>query len=80
MVKSRVSDLFAAFDTIRCTLLINIKDIGGCHCGTVYQALLSTLCTGFHPMGPFECYVTQMGVGGLNFSEKKRYEGVMSQI
>ena len=29
-------------------------------------------------MGPFMCYVTQMGGGGggVNFSRKKRYEGV----
>ena len=27
-------------------------------------------------MGPFKCYVTQMGVGGVRFSGKKHYEGV----
>ena len=26
--------------------------------------------------GPFKCYVTQMGVGGVKFSGKKRYEGI----
>ena len=28
-------------------------------------------------MGPFKCYVTPMGVGGVRFSGKRRYEGVM---
>ena len=27
--------------------------------------------------GPFKCYVTQMGVGGVRFSGEKRYEGAM---
>ena len=32
-------------------------------------------------MGPFKCYVTQMGVGeGSNFPEKKRYEGVRFNV
>ena len=31
-------------------------------------------------MGPFKCYVTQMGVGGVRFSRKKRYEGVMFNV
>ena len=31
-------------------------------------------------MGPFKCYVTQMGVGVSEFLEKKRYEGVMFNI
>ena len=26
--------------------------------------------------GPFKCYVTQMGVGGVRFSGKKQYEGI----
>ena len=30
--------------------------------------------------GPFKCYVTQMGVGGVWFSGKKRYEGVMFNV
>ena len=30
----------------------------------------------FPEKGPFKCYVTQMGVGGVKFSGKKRYEGV----
>ena len=30
--------------------------------------------------GPFKCYVTQMGVGGVRFSGKKRYEGVMFNV
>ena len=30
--------------------------------------------------GPFKCYVTQMGVGGLRFSVKKRYEGVRFNV
>ena len=33
-----------------------------------------------HSKGPFKCYVTQMGVGGLRFSGKKRYEGVMLNV
>ena len=33
-------------------------------------------------LGPFKCYVTQMGVGGggVRFSGKKRYEGVMFNV
>ena len=31
-------------------------------------------------MGPFKCYVTQMGVGGVIFSGKKRYEGVRFNV
>ena len=32
----------------------------------------------FLALGPFKCYVTQMGWGGgVRFSGKKRYEGVM---
>ena len=30
--------------------------------------------------GPFKCYVTQMGVRGVRFSGKKRYEGVMFNV
>ena len=30
--------------------------------------------------GPFKCYVMQMGVGGVRFSGKKRYEGVMFNV
>ena len=30
--------------------------------------------------GSFKCYVTQMGVGGVRFSGKKRYEGVMFNV
>ena len=30
--------------------------------------------------GPFKCYVTQMGVGGVTFSRKKRYEGVRINV
>ena len=30
--------------------------------------------------GPFNCYVTQMGVGGVRFSGKKRFEGVMLNV
>ena len=34
--------------------------------------------------GPFKCYVTQMGVGGggggVSFSGKKHYEGVMFNV
>ena len=30
--------------------------------------------------GPFKCYVTQMGVGGVRFSGKKCYEGVMFNV
>ena len=31
--------------------------------------------------GPFKCYVTQMGVGGgVRFSGKKRYEGIMFNV
>ncbi len=39
-----------------------------------------------HPLtkdkGPFKCYVTQMGVGGggVRFSGKKRYDGVMFHV
>ena len=35
------------------------------------------------PMGPFKCYVTQMGVGGgggVRFSGKKRYKGVRFNV
>ena len=31
-------------------------------------------------MGPFKCYETQMGVGGVRISGKKRYEGVMFNV
>ena len=30
--------------------------------------------------GPFKCYITQMGVGGVCFFEKKSYEGVMFNV
>ena len=30
--------------------------------------------------GPFKCYVTQMGVGGVNFSGKKCDEGVRFNV
>ena len=30
--------------------------------------------------GPFKCYVTQMGVGGVKFSGNKRYEGVRFNV
>ena len=30
--------------------------------------------------GTFKCYVTQMWVGGVRFSGKKRYEGVMLNV
>ena len=31
-------------------------------------------------MGPFKCYVTQMGVGVSDFLEKKCYEGVRFNV
>ena len=31
-------------------------------------------------LGPFKCYVTQMGVGGVNFYGKKHYEGVRFNV
>ena len=31
-------------------------------------------------MGPFKCYVMQMGVGGVKFSREKRYEGVRFNV
>ena len=31
-------------------------------------------------MGPFKCYVTQLGVGGVSFPGKKRYEGVRFNV
>ena len=31
-------------------------------------------------MRPFKCYIMQMGVGGVKFSGKKRYEGVMFNV
>ena len=31
-------------------------------------------------MGPIKYYITQMGVGGVWFSGKKRYEGVMFNV
>ena len=34
----------------------------------------------FFTKGPFKCYVTQMGVGGVDFSGKKRYEGVRFNV
>ena len=30
--------------------------------------------------GPFKCYVTQMVVGGVQFSRKKRYKGVTFNV
>ena len=30
--------------------------------------------------GPFKCYVTQMGVGGVTFSGKQCYEGVRFNV
>ena len=30
--------------------------------------------------GPFKCYVTPMGVGGVKFSGKKCYEGVRFNV
>ena len=30
--------------------------------------------------GPFKCYLTQMGVGGVAFSGKKCYEGVRFNV
>ena len=30
--------------------------------------------------GPFKCYVMQVGVGGINFSGKKHYEGVRFNV
>ena len=32
------------------------------------------------PRGPFKCYVMQMEVGGVRFSGKKRYEGVIFNV
>ena len=33
------------------------------------------------PLGPFKCYITQMGVGEcVKFSGKKRYEGVRFNV
>ena len=34
----------------------------------------------FFYKGPFKCYVTQMGVGGVTFSGKKCYEGVRYNV
>ena len=34
----------------------------------------------FFSKGPFKCYVTQMGVGVVRFSGKKRYEGVRFNV
>ena len=31
-------------------------------------------------MGSFKCYVTLMGLGGVRFSRKKRYEGVIVNV
>ena len=31
-------------------------------------------------MGPFKCYVMQMGVGGVRFSGKKHYECAMFNV
>ena len=31
-------------------------------------------------MGPFKCYVTQWGGGGVSFPGKKRYEGVRFNV
>ena len=30
--------------------------------------------------GPFKCYVTQLGVGGVRFHGKKRYEDVRFNV
>ena len=37
-------------------------------------------CDHVQCMGPFKCYVTQMGVGGVNFFGKKHYEGVWFNV
>ena len=31
-------------------------------------------------MGPFKCYVTPWGVGGVSFPGQKRYEGVRFNV
>ena len=31
-------------------------------------------------MGPFKCYVMQMGMGGVRFSGKKRYEDARCNV
>ena len=52
----------------------------------VYCAVQLLLCPeaglvgGLPVKGPFKCYVTQMGVGGLRFSAKKCYEGVRFNV
>ena len=43
--------------------------------GKTWNNFSSSSCS-----GPFKCYVTQMGVGGVWFSGKKRYEGVMFNV
>ena len=43
------------------------------------QRLLD-ICDVYGQKGPFKCYVTQMGVGGVTFFGKKRYEGVRYNV
>ena len=40
------------------------------------QGVVKFVCS----LGPLKCYITQMGVGGVRFSGKKRYEGVMFNV
>ena len=44
--------------------------------GEKCKVLWAVQLTGYCAMGPFKCYVTQWGVGGVRFPKKMRYEGV----
>ena len=42
--------------------------------------LVTLLTYGMTPKGPFKCYITQWGGGGVSFPRKKLYEGVRFNI
>ena len=47
---------------------------------TLTQILTQTVGLKLYYKGPFKRYVTQMGVGCVRFSGKKRYEGVRFNV
>ena len=55
-------------------------DVSSSVIGTVRVDFIFDHSAPFLPKGPFKCYVTQMGVGGVRFSGKKRYEGVRFNV
>ena len=58
-------------------ILLNL--VKSCKKNSYYYRQINSM-TMTMTMGPFKCYVTQMGVGGVRFSGKKRYEGVMFNV